>query len=172
MLMKKRHLEKAEELQPNIAARYVLKIGYIKKGNTMTDKELKRLRRGELLELLLEQSKENEFLKKQVKELSEDVEDLRKKLTDKRLELDKAGTIAEAAFKLNGVEMQLTVAIEELAELQQALCKYKRGEEHNVEEEIADVKIMIEQLEMLFNKKDIERWKNKKVARLQERLRV
>ena len=78
--------------------------------------------------------------------------------------------IFDKAFKLNGIEMQLTVAIEELAELQQALCKYKRGEKHNVEEEIADVKIIIEQLEMLFDKNVIERWKNKKVARLNERL--
>ena len=79
--------------------------------------------------------------------------------------------IYDKAIKENGVELQLTVAIEELAELQQALCKYKRGEEHNVEEEIADVKIMIEQLEMLFDKNAIGRWKNKKVDRLEERLK-
>ena len=79
--------------------------------------------------------------------------------------------VYDKAFKINGTELQLTVAIEELAELQQALCKYKRGEDHNVEEEIADVKIIIEQLEMIFDKNVIARWKNKKVDRLEERLR-
>ena len=79
--------------------------------------------------------------------------------------------VYDKAFKINGLELQLTVAIEELAELQQALCKYKRGEDHNVEEEIADVKIIIEQLEMIFDKNVIGRWKNKKVNRLEERLR-
>ena len=79
--------------------------------------------------------------------------------------------VYDKAFKINGTELQLTVAIEELAELQQALCKYKRGEDHNVEEEIADVKIIIEQLEMIFDKNVIARWKNKKVNRLEERLR-
>lgn len=64
----------------------------------------------------------------------------------------------------------MTVAIEELAELQQAICKYKRGEEHNVEEEIADVKIMIEQLETIFNKDKIRRWRNKKIERLDRKL--
>ena len=79
--------------------------------------------------------------------------------------------VYDKAFKINGTELQLTVAIEELAELQQALCKYKRGEDHNVEEEIADVKIIIEQLEMIFDKNVIARWKNKKVNRLEERLK-
>ncbi len=143
MLMKKRHLEKAEDLQPNIAARYVLKIGYIKKGNTMTDKELKRLRRGELLELLLEQSKENEFLKKQVKELSEDVEDLRKKLTDKRLELDKAGTIAEAAFKLNGVYSAAEAAAKQYLDNLELL--YIREEEKTVKK-IAEAEAYVQKL--------------------------
>ena len=54
--------------------------------------------------------------------------------------------VIEKALKKNGIDIQMTVAIEELGELIQAICKYKRGEEHNIEEEIADVKIMIEQL--------------------------
>ena len=79
--------------------------------------------------------------------------------------------VIEKAIKKNGIDMQLTVVIEELAELQQAICKYKRGEKHNVEEEIADVKIMIEQLETIFNKDRIRQWRNKKIERLEERLR-
>lgn len=79
--------------------------------------------------------------------------------------------VIERAIKRNGLDMQLTVAIEELAELQQAICKYKRGEEHNIEEEIADVKIMIEQLETIFNKDAIRNWRNKKIERLDRRLK-
>lgn len=80
--------------------------------------------------------------------------------------------VIQRAIKKNGLDLQLTVAIEELAELQQAICKYKRGEEHNVEEEIADVKIMIEQLETIFNKDKIRRWRNKKIERLERKLKA
>lgn len=80
--------------------------------------------------------------------------------------------VIQRAIKKNGLDLQLTVAIEELAELQQAICKYKRGEEHNVEEEIADVKIMIEQLETIFNKDKIRRWRNKKIERLDRKLKA
>lgn len=62
----------------------------------MTDKELQRLKRGELLEMLLEQSKENDRLK-------EEVEELRAQLADRKIEIESAGTIAEASFRLNGV---------------------------------------------------------------------
>lgn len=80
--------------------------------------------------------------------------------------------VIQRAIKKNGLDLQLTVAIEELAELQQAICKYKRGEEHNVEEEIADAKIMIEQLETIFNKDKIRRWRNKKIERLDRKLKA
>lgn len=80
--------------------------------------------------------------------------------------------VIQRAIKKNGLDLQLTVAIEELTELQQAICKYKRGEEHNVEEEIADVKIMIEQLETIFNKDKIRRWRNKKIERLDRKLKA
>ena len=52
-----------------------------------------------------------------------------------------------------GKEAQTIVAIEELSELQKALCKYLRGQDNfeNIVEEIADVKIMLEQLELIFD---------------------
>lgn len=62
----------------------------------MTDKELRKLRRGELLEMLLEQTKENERLKKQIA-------DLEAQLEDRKIILKQSGSIAEAALKLNGV---------------------------------------------------------------------
>lgn len=65
---------------------------------------------------------------------------------------------------------QIDVAIEEMAELIQALSKYKRGKQHNVEEEIADVSIMLDQLKLIFNNKKVKKIKRRKIARLKRRL--
>ncbi len=62
----------------------------------MTDKELKKLNRAELLEILLAQTKEFEELKSQF-------ERLKKKSKDRQIAINEAGSIAEAALKLNGV---------------------------------------------------------------------
>ena len=75
------------------------------------------------------------------------------------------------AIKTFGGDMQKIVAMEELAELQQALSKDIRGKEHNVEEEIADVTIMLWQLGVMYDKKKIEEWIDKKIERLEKRLR-
>lgn len=53
-----------------------------------------------------------------------------------------------------GDTKQIIVAIEELSELQKALCKWLRDDKSGIDdivEEIADVRIMIEQLEMIFD---------------------
>nr|DAZ20920.1 MAG TPA: nucleoside triphosphate pyrophosphohydrolase [Caudoviricetes sp.] len=75
------------------------------------------------------------------------------------------------AIKTFGEDMQKIVAMEELAELQQALSKDLRGKDHNVEEEIADVYIMLMQLELMYDKTKIEEWIDKKIDRLDKRLR-
>ena len=62
----------------------------------MTDKELKRLSRAELLELLLIQTKETERLTRELEAAEE-------KLADRQLRLEQAGDIAQAALQLNGV---------------------------------------------------------------------
>jgi transposase-like protein len=62
----------------------------------MTDRELRKLKRAELLEMLLDSRKENEELKRQLREANI-------KLNDRRIMLDKAGSIAEAALQLNDV---------------------------------------------------------------------
>lgn len=62
----------------------------------MTDRELQRLSRAELLELLLESNKENERLRKQL-------EKAKTLLSEKAIRIEKAGSIAEAALALNGV---------------------------------------------------------------------
>ena len=62
----------------------------------MTQKELKKLRRADLLEMLLTQSRENEELRRQVSELQEQQK-------QREIIKDNAGSIAEAALQLNGV---------------------------------------------------------------------
>ena len=62
----------------------------------MTEKELQKLTRQDLLQLLLEAERENESLRRELATLRSEAE-------DKRLLLDKVGSIAEASLLLNGV---------------------------------------------------------------------
>lgn len=62
----------------------------------MTEKELKRLSRSELLEMLIGQMEENEKLKI-------DLEQAQEQADSRQIAIDRAGCIAEAALALNGV---------------------------------------------------------------------
>lgn len=62
----------------------------------MTDKELRRLSRTELLEMLIGQMEENEELKKRLEKAEEE-------LANRQIVIQESGTLAEAAMKLNGV---------------------------------------------------------------------
>ena len=59
--------------------------------------------------------------------------------------------IFEAAIKTFGERNQEEMAVEECAELIQAINHKHRGREHNIAEEIADVEIMLEQLKIINN---------------------
>lgn len=52
----------------------------------------------------------------------------------------------------HGPDHQQKVLVEEMAELTQAICKYWRGKAvyDNIAEEIADVSIMLDQMQLLF----------------------
>ena len=62
----------------------------------MTEKELRRLSRTDLLELLLAQRKENEQLRCILDETQS-------QLADRTIKIDKAGSIAEASLQLSGI---------------------------------------------------------------------
>ncbi len=62
----------------------------------MTNQDLKKLSRADLLELLLEERRENDRLRAVLRKACE-------KLADKKVRIDNAGSIAEAALRLNGV---------------------------------------------------------------------
>ena len=71
-------------------------------------------------------------------------------------------------------EAQIVVAVEEVSELQKELCKYlrKKGNKHNLAEEMADVEIMLEQMKMYFHieNESIEQIKEQKIERTKNRL--
>lgn len=79
--------------------------------------------------------------------------------------------IVEKAIETYGQEAQIDVAIEEMAELTQALLHNRRGRESNIAEELADVEIMCKQLELIFGcESETKFFLNKKLNRLKERL--
>ena len=62
----------------------------------MQDRDLQKLKRADLLEMLVELSKENDALKREL-------EEAQRKLEDRNIILREAGNIAEASLRLNGV---------------------------------------------------------------------
>lgn len=79
--------------------------------------------------------------------------------------------IARAAVEKYGRVNQVLKAIEELAELQRALARdlpldAPQEAEVNVCEEIADVEIMLFQLWMFYDTKEIQEWEDSKLERL------
>ena len=98
---------------------------------------------------------------------------------------EKYGTI-KAAIETYGEDHQINLAIEEMSELTKALLKYQRAinegnppedsEEFrilldHVDEEMADVMIMMSQLRLIFDNADaVSLYKSTKLKRLAQRL--
>lgn len=102
----------------------------------MTDKELKRLSRLELLEMLVSQIEENKDLQKKLDEANE-------KLRNQDIIKEKAGSIAEAALQLNEVfnaadkaASQYLENIRRINENQEAACEKIIADAQNRAEEI------------------------------------
>lgn len=74
------------------------------------------------------------------------------KVESQDVELNK-DEIYKEALNTWGLNMQIDMCIEEMAEFTQALIKYKRGKGdlENIAEEAADVSIMLEQMALAFN---------------------
>lgn len=69
-----------------------------------------------------------------------------------------------------GQSAQMIVAMEECSELIQAISKKLRGRETNVEEEVADVEIMLEQMRLMSDSSLVDKIKEEKLQRLEQRL--
>lgn len=85
---------------------------------------------------------------------------------------DKEQIIVRDAIAYYGERAQEETAIEECAELIQAITHKHRGRFHNIAEEIADVEIMLEQLKAINHcHEQVKQWHEQKIKQLQERIR-
>lgn len=75
----------------------------------MTEQEMKRLSRAELLEIIILQSKENETLKEENGKLRQEVE-------DRRIAISEAGDLAEASLRLSGIFEDAEAAVAQYKE--------------------------------------------------------
>ena len=77
------------------------------------------------------------------------------------------------ALSFYGNDNQIIIALEELAELQTSLLHYKRGKVSKLDviTEIADVKICLNQLQMIFGQVEVKKEIDKKMLRLFENIR-
>ena len=80
--------------------------------------------------------------------------------------------ILNQAVEEFGVEKQTDLAIEEMGELIVAINHYRRGrcQIDAVQEEVADVRIAMDQLAMIYGEKEVPAIEAKKLDRLKERV--
>ena len=82
----------------------------------MENKDLKKIKRRELLELMLEQAKRIEELELELKSVQEE-------LDSKRIKIKESGSIAEASLKLNQVFESAQNAVDQYYENFKENCK-------------------------------------------------
>lgn len=94
----------------------------------MTEHELRRLSRTDLLELLLSQRKENDKLRSML-------EQAEARLRDRTIQIDNAGSIAEASLQLSGIFSAAQESCEcyldnirQLSERQNIICQQMEAE--------------------------------------------
>ena len=81
----------------------------------MTQKELKKLNRAQLLEMLILQTEK-------VEQLEKELEDTKNLLADRKLQFEKVGSIAEAALEINEVLKAAQAAADQY--LENAIASY------------------------------------------------
>lgn len=93
----------------------------------MTDKELRKLNRSELLELMLEQSRE-------IDRLQAELEETREALQERNLKIKSCGSIAEAAAEVNSLFHAAQRAADMYLLNVQRICAEKAEEEGKTEQ--------------------------------------
>lgn len=111
----------------------------------MTAKELKRLRRSDLLEMLLTLRKENEQLRQQL-------DHAQKQLEKRSIEIENSGSLAEAALRLNGIFEAAQAACEQYAEnMRQRMEQQERETKKKCEEMLLRAKGQVEAYSWLID---------------------
>ena len=81
--------------------------------------------------------------------------------------------VYEKLLGINGAKMQATVAAEEMSEVIKEITKMLRGEldREHMAEEIADARIMLEQMCQMLNINDsVDSWMDYKIAALKRKV--
>ena len=99
-------------------------------GKDMDGKELRRLRRKDLLEILLEQTK-------RIEELELELEKTKEKLNDKKVLLSNVGSLAEASLKLSDI---FKAADEAIAIQMKNIEEMAKNEEKRMKKEVREMK--------------------------------
>lgn len=89
-------------------------------------------------------------------------------------EIDADKEIYQIALQKYGAENQILMVFEEMSELQKELCKSLRGKDNvcEIAEEIADVRIMLEQMVFMYGVHgEVKRQHKLKMERLNERIK-
>ena len=98
----------------------------------MTDRELRKLDKAELLELLIDLSDENETLRKKNAQLRSRLEAMRDEMPPRELLNQEIGSIAEAAISVNGVFEAAQAAADQYLSAIRALYETKKEEYHRI----------------------------------------
>ncbi len=88
----------------------------------MTDKEFKKMKKEQLLGILLEQAKKIEQLEEELKKKDDE-------LNSKEIMINEAGNIAEASLRINKVLQTVQAAADQY--LENVMLLSKRAEENN-----------------------------------------
>ena len=113
----------------------------------MTEKEMRKLSRADLLELLIEQSQE-------VRQLRVWLQQAEEKLASRHLDICDAGSIAEASLRLNGVfeaadaaAAQYLENIRILSQRQEALClQLERDCREKIRQQLAETQAQCDRM--------------------------
>jgi len=89
----------------------------------MTEQEIKKLSRQELISIVLRLEKEKQELENEIGKLCDENAELSAKLENRQIELDEAGSIAEAAMRLNRVFEAAEAAAEQYIDSARAMAE-------------------------------------------------
>ena len=82
-------------------------------------------------------------------------------------------SLLQRAIAKWGEDAQMKMVLEEMSELQKEICKLWRGKDNRdaIAEEVADVVIMLDQLELMLDiQYQVEQYRQKKLRRLQKKM--
>lgn len=122
----------------------------------MTDKEIRKLNRLELLEVMVSVSEENEALRNKV-------EALQQQLDERELEIESAGSIAEASLELSGVfEAAQDAADRYLVNIKKMSDNAKQNAQKEAAQILSKAKKECSKLEIEAKKQVEEKWQSLK----------